>query len=224
MSMLWLKLMLAAAAGVLLTRQLLAARHAERVRRRHMLDAFLPRLKNPRLKLGRNGWPVVHGELDGHALTLMLVPDSLAYRTLPRLWLEARWTRPHRARLRLLLRPAGGECPTDGPDWSHRLVGPSRWKVPVEASGSGPEALPLLHQLETVDLAAYPALKQLLVSESDLRLALRCAEADRGAYRVLRAAAFECGPVAEPLVEETLAALRGIEEAFGSRERVRAAS
>ena len=214
MTWLWLKLCLAAVAGVLLARRLVAAYRAERDRHRRMLDAFVPLVSPAHLVRNGAGLPALRGTLHGSPLIVTLVPDSLAFRALPKLWLEARWARPHPGRLRLLLRPAPADFLADEHGLTQRFAGPARWPFPVEACGSGPEIYPLLQRLEALDLADFPSLKQILITETDLRVTLACEQADRATYRVLRAARFDLRPVGGELVAETLAVLRAVEGAL----------
>jgi hypothetical protein len=214
MTWLWLKLCLAAAAGVLLTRRLVAAYHAERDRHRRMLDAFVPLISPARVFRNGAGLPALRGTFHGSALIVTVVPDSLAFRQLPKLWLEVRWARSHPGRLRLLLRPAPSEFLADEQGLTQRFAGPTRWPFPVEACGGGPEAGVLLDRIEPLDLAAFPSLKQILIAETELRVTLVCEKADRGTYRVLRAARFDLQPVGSELAAETLAVLSAVEHAL----------
>jgi hypothetical protein len=214
MTWLWLKLLLAAAAGVFLTRRLVASWRAERDRHRRLLDAFVPLVAPARPFRNGAGLPALRGTFDGSALMVTVVPDSLAFRQLPKLWLEVRWARPHAGRLRLLLRPLPSEYLADEQGLTQRFAGTTRWPFPVEACGSGPEAGALLERIEPLDLAAFPSLKQILITETELRVTMACEKADRGTYRVLRAARFDLQPVGDELVAETLAALRAIEHAL----------
>ncbi|MEO6056106.1 MAG: hypothetical protein ABIQ49_04630, partial [Gemmatimonadales bacterium] len=141
--------------GLLGWRSLRATR-AARSEQLHFLDPFLPALEQPEVRASALGYPVARGRLDGHALRLELIPDTLAFRTLPVLWLEARWARPHGGRLRVVVRPTGAEY--FGHDHTlTRRFDLGDWPVPAEAwgeRGSGD----LLQRLLTLDPAAFPAL------------------------------------------------------------------
>jgi hypothetical protein len=224
--MMWLllKLCLAAAAGVLLTRRLVAVYRAERDRHRRMLDAFVPLISPARVFRNGAGLPALRGTFHGSALFVTVVPDSLAFRQLPKLWLEARWARPHPGRLRLLLRPAPSEFLADEQGLTRRFAGPTRWPFAVEACGSGPEAGALLERIESLDLGDFPSLKQILIAETELRVTMACEKADRGTYRVLRAARFDLQPVGDDLVTETLSVLRAVEHALAPERMAGAAA
>jgi hypothetical protein len=213
-----LKITAAAAAAAFLAWQLLIFVRGERQGREGMLDPFVPRLENPRRGTDALGYPALAGGYGGAELSLSLFPDTLVLRTLPVLWLQARWRRPHEGRLRVTLDPTGTEYFLENRDFHTRFAPPASWQRLAEARGSSSESLHLLHLLEEVPLYAFPDLKSIEVDEQAVSLTFRCARADRKTYRVLRSARFEGKPVAEAMVDEVLEALREIEEAVNPGE------
>ena len=99
-----------------------------------LLDPFLSALAHPDVRANALGYPIVRGRLDGHALRLELVPDTLAFRALPVLWLEARWARPHTGRLRVVVQPTGAEYFGDDHTLTRRFA-LDGWPLPAEAWG-----------------------------------------------------------------------------------------
>ncbi|HUR95287.1 MAG TPA: hypothetical protein VMY76_11925, partial [Gemmatimonadales bacterium] len=201
-------LIVSALSGLLGWRALRATRVATRDQL-HLLDPFLPLVGQPHVEVSPLGFPVLRGLLDGHALRLELVPDTLAFRSLPVLYLEARWARPHTGRLRVVVQPTGAEYFGDDHTLTKRyeLRG---WSVPCQAWGEG-RAEALARRLEAVDPAGAAALKLVSVREDQLCVTFRFAKAEPSAYRVLRRARFETSAVDSEFVTDTLRLLRAIE-------------
>jgi hypothetical protein len=209
-----LKILAAVAAASLLGWRISHAYRTERVARRHMLDGFASTLSSPRFDKGLQGLPRVRGALDGTPVVIALDSDTLALRTLPTLWLEARWAREHTAILDILLEPSGTEYFVEDLEFDSRAEAPSGWPDSAIVRVSGAEAAPILDRLARVDPVAFPALKYLLVGRRELRVTMKCARADRQTYRVLRSAKFKSDVVTPELMEQTLSALRTIEGAL----------
>lgn len=213
------KVCVAVAATALLGWRILHASRSERAAKKDMLAGFAEAIGGPRVEKGLQGLPRLRGELDGHPLAVSLDADSLALRTLPTLWLEARWGREHAATVDLLLEPSGTEYFVRDGGFEARAEPPKGWPASTLTRVSGAEAAPILEGLEHVDPAAFPALKYALVDRRELRVVMRCARADRQTYRVLRSATFGPDAVTPAVVEQTLAALRGIEAALQNGAR-----
>jgi hypothetical protein len=205
-------LIASAVAGFLGWRTLRATRAARREQLR-LLDAFLPLLSQVRTRVSALGYPVVTGRLDGHALRLELVPDSLAFRALPVLWLEARWAWPHSARLQVVVQPTGAEYFDDDRTLTRRyeLRG---WPATTQVWGEG-GAEDLARRLGAAELAGSPEVKRVSVRADQLCVTFRCARADPAAYRVLRRARFDSPALDARFAAGAFGALRAIERALG---------
>lgn len=188
------------------------AYRTERVARGHILDGFAAALSSPRVEKGLQGLPRLKGVLDGRPLHVSLNADTLALRTLPTLWLEARWARDHGAVVDVLLEPSGTEYFAEDIAFDTRVEPPKGWPQSTIVRASGGEAAPVLEALAQVDPASFPALKYVLLDRHETRVVMKCARADRQTYRVLRSATFKPDAVTPELVEQTIAALRSIED------------
>lgn len=209
-----LKILGAAAAVSLLGWRVAHAYQTERVARRHMLDGFASALSSPRFDTGTQDLALVRGGLDGAPVAIALDSDTLALRTLPTLWLEARWARAHGATVDVLLDPSGTEYFVEDREFDSRTEPPAGWPNSAVVRVSGIEAAAVLRGLAHVDPTVFPALKYVLVDRHELRVIMKCARADRQTYRVLRSASFKPDAVTPEIVEQTLAALRTIEGAL----------
>jgi len=210
----WPKVAAATLLAVLLGRWMFRTYRAARRQRLHALDALLPALDQAEVALTPARFPVARGRLDGSPIRVELVPDTLVLRALPVLWLEARWRRRHQGRLRLVLRPTGTEYFTANNVCRRRLPPPPGWAEPVEIWGEGGDAGEILRRLGALNLADFPSLKQVVITEQELRVTLRCKQGERAAYRVLRAAYFDEEPLEAAQVAQLLGALRTIERAM----------
>lgn len=209
-----LKILAAAAVAAVLAWRISHAYRTERMARRHMLDGFADVVGEPRFERSLQGLPGLRAELDGFPVAISLDADTLALRTLPTLWLEARWAREHGGTVDALLEPSGTEYFVPDRDFAARAEPPAGWPPSTVVRVSGAEATPILEGLARVDPMTLPALKYVLIDRRETRVVMRCARADRQTYRVLRSATFKPDSVTTDVIEQTLAALRGIEKAL----------
>ena len=100
-----------------------------------MLDGFLSVLGEPRTGIEPWGYEFVEGLLDGRPARVSLIPDSLITRTLPTLWLEARWASRHDAWLCVIAQCNGMEYFSDDVDEGQRLDLSSDWPDSTVARG-----------------------------------------------------------------------------------------
>ena len=193
-------------------------RRREGAKREHMLDAFVPAVEAP--VRGESPWHYANleGRLDGRPTRIDLVPDTLIPRTLPTLWLQARWARPHAGWLSVTKEWNGAEYFNDDSDAGVRLAGPAGWPVTTVVRGASDDSLELLRRVEQLDLEAYPSLKQLVFTGSEVKATLKCARGDRGVYRVLRSGSFPGDAVTPEIVVETLAVLRAVDRSLQATE------
>ena len=155
-----------------------------------MLDGFLSVLGEPRTGISPWGYEFVEGLLDGRPARVSLIPDSLITRTLPTLWLEARWASSHDAWLCVIAQCNGMEYFSDDVDEGQRLDLSADWPDSTVARGKGPQSSALARRLRAIDLEAYRDLKMLTLSETETKVIMRCARGDVPVYRVLRSADF----------------------------------
>ena len=215
-----LRLAIVAAAALLLGWLFLGYFRRDRHKLRHMLDAFLSVIDGPRVGRSPWGYEFVEGTFDGSPARVSLLPDSLITRTLPTLWLELRWARPHDAWLCVIVAANGMEYFADDVDEGSRLVTPAEWPESVVVRGKGPPSAALARRLGNLDLAAYDDLKMFTLSATETKVIMRCARADVPYYRTLRSAEFPEDSVKPELVLETVRVLRDIERTLDAGEEV----
>ena len=215
-----LRIAIVAAAALLLGWIFLGYLRRDRDKTQHMLDGFLSVLDDARAGRSPWGYEFVEGSLDGRPARVSLFPDSLVTRTLPTLWLELRWARPHDAWLCVILAANGMEYFADEVDEGSRLVSPSEWPEAVVVRGKGPQSVALARRLRSLDFAAYDNLKMFSLRETQTKVIMRCARADVPYYRTLRSAEFPADSVKPELVVESLRVLRDIEDTLDAGEEV----
>jgi hypothetical protein len=208
--LLW-RIAVVAAVALLFVWRLAAASNDERQTREHMLDEFLPRIDHP--VLGWSTWRYrrIDGQLDGRPVRVDLVPDTLVPRALPTLWVQIRWAQAHDGELCVTADPVGAEFFSDDGERGERLRPPTAWRRRTEIRGLG-GGRSLLHRLADLDLEDFPAVKQITITRSELKVTLYCARGERQMYRVLRAAKFPPDCVSASLVEESMAVVRTLQD------------
>ena len=214
------RIAIVAAAALVLGWLFLGYFRRDRDKLQHMLDAFLSVFDSPRVGRSPWGYEFVEGTFDGRAARVSLLPDSLITRTLPTLWLELRWARPHDAWLCVVLAANGMEYFADDVDEGTRMVSPSEWPEAVVVRGKGPQSVALARRLQDLDLTEYEDLKMFTLSETETKIIMRCARADVPYYRTLRSAEFPADSVKPELVFETVRVLRDIERTLDAGEEV----
>lgn len=215
-----MKIVIFAAAALLLGWALLRYFREDRYRTQHMLDLFLPVLRDPRVGRSPWGYEFIEGAFDARPARVSLIPDALITRTLPTLWLEMRWARGHDAWLCVIFSANGMEYFCEDVDEGSRLVTPGDWPDSVVVRGKGPESAALARRLSKVDFTAYHDLKMITLSGTETKVILRCARADVSTYRVLRSADFPEDAVKPELVDQTLRLVRDLDRTLGAGEEV----
>jgi hypothetical protein len=214
------KIVIVAAAALLLGWMLLRYVLEDRYRTQHMLDPFLPALKDPRVGRSPWGYEFVEGTFDARPARVSLIPDALITRTLPTLWLEMRWARGNEAWLCVILAANGMEYFCEDVDEGSRLVTPNDWPDSVVVRGKGPESAALARRLRDLDFAPYHDLKMITLTPTETKVIMRCARAEVSTYRVLRSADFPEDSVKPELVDETLRFIRHLERTLDAGEEV----
>lgn len=214
-AILLIKIFVAVAAAAVLIWRIASIHSREAGGRTHMLDAFEEAVEYPRMRRSPWGYPRLDGSLDGYLIRVDLVPDTLVQRTLPTLWLEARWARPHEGRICVIRDPVGAEYSFDTDQFPTRIAPPPGWPSRTEVRSAGAR-VDLLQRLARFDIEGYPALKQICLTDNEVKVTMRCARGDRNIYRVLRSATFPGDAVSTEFVAETINALRAVEAAVES--------
>jgi len=184
----------------------------DRKARRVMLSGYAETITDAQTVWKRRPYPALVGSLDGYPIAVELVPDTLALRTVPRLWVRIRWRRRHDGRLSVLVRSAD-EYAVEG-SFTRILAATPAWRAPVDVLG-GVRAPELMRRLESIDPTTVTALRRLLITESELELSLVARTAHPRAYGLLRVARFGTGVLPRGLVEQSIDLLRAIETALG---------
>ncbi len=218
-----LKLLAAVGLTLLLGWRLQHAYRTERQARMHMLDGFQEVISSPTLEKDPRGMPRLRGLFEGTPLVVSLDADTLALRTLPTLWLEARWARAHQGTVDVLLDQSGTEYFVGDLGTATPTRPPAGWPETAVTRASGVDSAPILEALARVNPSAFPAIKHVLVDRDELRVTMKCARADRQTYRVLRSATFQPDAVKPEIVTQTLTLLRSIEQAIRPVENIMSA-
>jgi hypothetical protein len=119
-----------------------------------------------------------------------VVPDDIAWRKVPSLWLKVTVLTPNpmRGTLGFLVRPRGGEFYSPTAEMRHRLRVPPGWPEDAMLCTDDRSSVPL-----HLDMAAFgdPRLKELVITPKGVRLVYQAAQASRAEYLVLRQARYE---------------------------------
>lgn len=196
--------------------------HARRVMAREdFFSALAPLFDRMHLRMEPSGFPRMTGHRGADGFDLQALPDSLAFRKLPALWVMVTLpvSLPVRATLDIMARPGGMET------FSHF----SRLRQTLPTLEGLPEgtvirtddaaAVPPAAVLEPcIDLFADPRVKELVVAPKGLRAVILAEEADRGRYLIFRDSELGGTPLAPERVEPLIATLLAL------RDRLRVSS
>jgi hypothetical protein len=192
----------AAALGALLLWLLLRLR-VESVARARARASYFDEARALLTAVRRGAAPTGFARLDGRRgglrIDLQAVPDTLALRKLPALWVLVTIPQPMplAATADLLLRPGGLETFSRWSALPRPVAPPSGFPEGLairtdDPSGRIPEALLRRH----LHLLAHPRAKELVLSPKGLRLVILAEEAERGPYLLFRAAELGRAPLA----------------------------
>jgi hypothetical protein len=138
-------------------------------------------------------FPVLEGRYRQQRIKLEPVVDDLGVRKIPSLWLKATVLadNPDRGVLDYLVRPQGIEVYSPSSELPTRLPIPDAWPQHAILCTDRPTGAPPVDLL-TPHVAAFAdqRLKELLITNRGVRLVYQSAQAERGAYLVLRQARF----------------------------------
>jgi hypothetical protein len=171
------------------------------------LDEVRPLLANPRGRVEPNGFARLSGRAAGLPIDLRAIPDTLATRKLPALWLMATLPDPMplEATWHLMLRPRGAET-FSAFDRLPRLLPPvpglpEDSALRTDAPAGAPPPLVLDLMAETVAALGEERMKEVVLSPRGLRLTWLAEEAPRARYIAFR----DCEMGRRPLDPATLA-------------------
>lgn len=209
----WPLLLIAVVAGVWLA--ILAWRlRAEGIRvrtgRAGLFDAVRPLLFDPRLRVEPSGFPRLAGRFEGCAVDLQAVPDALSFRKLPALWLLATLTGPQpiHGETRVMRRPTGHEPFSTFSELPEEAAPPSGFPEDAVVRTTSRAHLPSPAVFAALGpLFADPAVKEIVLAATGLRLVRLAEEAPRGGYLLFRDSDVGRAPVAPETAQAMLGAL-----------------
>ena len=168
---------------------LLRAGRVERAARRRVLDGCETLLETPRAATAPSGYGVLRGGFNGRPAALTPIPEALAVRKLPMLWLAAALgdEDDNRPSIEILRRPGGTESFIGSAGMPHSVRPPSAWPqdTSVRTSVGGAAFLAALEETLTPALADIK-LKAITVGPRGVRVVRQVAQGERGAYLLFR--------------------------------------
>ncbi|MGL4236576.1 hypothetical protein [Tabrizicola sp.] len=204
-----------AALGLWLAVRLVREARGRSIARAAYFDAVKPLFTDRQIRIEPTGFPRLAGNRGRLAFDLQAIPDTLAFRKLPALWVLVTLTEPMplKATVDLMARPSGGEPFSRFPGLPQSLPTPPSLPVHVairtdDASQVLPETVILRH----ADLFLDPAVKELVLSPKGLRIVILAEEADRGRYLIFRDAELGMTPLDRARLSPLLGRLSSIRE------------
>ncbi|MCX8254396.1 hypothetical protein RHAL1_02583 [Beijerinckiaceae bacterium RH AL1] len=214
--------LLLAAAGTAFT--LRGVRHARRqaAEKRTIFAPCLGSFADPRLSFAPDGYPRLAGRLGGHECRLGIIPDTLALRRLPQLWLTIALPSPcPLPSLVVTARPRGDDYVSQAFDYPRQVDVPS-WLSRDTMVRTGPAPVDLERlRAPLVALFDDPLAKEISLGRKGCRLVYRLAEGERASHLLLRQCRFSA-QTDPALVEGLVARLAAIEAALAAPQAVAA--
>ena len=184
-------LLLGAVATVFALRGVRQARR-QSADRQSILAPCLGSLANPRLFFAPDGYPRLVGRLGRRQCRLAIVPDTLALRRLPQLWLTVALSSPSMLpSLVVTARPRGDDYVSKAFDYPRQIDVPS-WLPRDTMVRGGTNADDALEHLREPLAALFedPLIKELALGPKGFRLVYRLAEGERANHLLLRQCCF----------------------------------
>ena len=204
-------LLLAALAALLVAVVVLSKRREGRVmaRRAALLDPCRPLFADTVLRPDPMGFPRMAGTAHGLRWDVQVVPDALAVRKLPALWLLVSLpdTIPVPATLHLMLRPTGAEGFTRFRSLPLPLDLPEGFPTDAALRCDDPAALAYADLIRPLLPLWGDRLKEIILSPKGLRVTLLMEEADRKNYLILRQTDLGQSPADPAALSRALLAL-----------------
>jgi hypothetical protein len=170
-------------------------RTAQRNGRRTLLDNCASLLDQSVIQHGGDDYPRLEGYHNGQRIRAELIPDSMAIRRLPQLWLSITKveTRKNLPEFGVLVRPAGTEFYAVTPGFARRLEPPDGWPEEVMVRGGGTNSQALLIAIAPCvgRILADGKVKEVAATANGLRIVWQADEGRRGEYLLLRQLTFD---------------------------------
>lgn len=174
----------------------------------------------PMQRLSPLGYPRLGGAAQGAVWDVQVVPDALALRKLPALWLLVSLPEPLAVTgtLHLMLRPTGAEGFTKFATLPDQFPLPPGFPEDAGLRGDAPPDPQVLAAMRAA-LIFGDRLKEVIVSPRGLRLTLLLEEADRKNYLILRESDLGQRPVDAALLARAMAVLSDMRAGLTATER-----
>lgn len=207
--------------GLWLTIQLVHASRARTTARAAYFDAVKPLFSELVETIQPTGFPRITGRHFGLSFDLQALPDTLAFRKLPALWVLVSLPEPlpGLATVDLMARPSGNETFSPFSVLRHSL--PPVAGLPPDVAircDDGPRLPPAGILAEHAALFADSAVKELLFTSKGLRIVILAEEADRGRYLIFRDAEMGMTPLNPDRLEPLLTRLRALRKDLLAQE------
>ncbi|HEV2501947.1 MAG TPA: hypothetical protein VGV39_02670 [Mesorhizobium sp.] len=194
--------------------------------RRSLLDQAANILGNSRIRLARDGFPMLDGNLsDGRRLRVELIADTLVCRRLPQLWLKLTLTEhspQSRPSIGALSRPTGAEFYSlvhELAEW----VSPPQTDASILIRSDGTATAAEIERSSSIFTALLrnPAVKEAVITAKGVRLIRQAAEGDRGAHLLLRQVRFPIEAISPDLLRTAIAEAQLLSEALADADTKR---
>lgn len=207
-----------AAAGCVKAR----AAAAERLRMQgHWFDRCLSLIVDIDKQIAPHGFARIAGRYNGLAVDLQALPDALAVRKLPVLWLLVSLPvpLPVGATISILRRPSGTETFSPHGRLEFDLTPPPGFPAQTALRTDDPQGLPDPHLLQAqAGLFADDHVKELVISPKGVRIVRMADEADRGRYLLYRDAELGRTALAPEVLEPLLQHLAALVSELGQTQ------
>jgi hypothetical protein len=139
------------------------------------------------------GYGTLEGRFAGVPVAVRLIPEAVAFRRLPQLWLSVSVHRPtgFAGTVDILRRVAGAEFYAPATDLPVRYAVPPTWPGETLVRGSpGAESIVADAASPVAEILTEPRVKEILLTPRGVRIVSQVCEGDRGAYLLLRESRF----------------------------------
>ncbi|MGI8723506.1 MAG: hypothetical protein ACR2JG_14945 [Geodermatophilaceae bacterium] len=187
----YLAALLLAAAILLVWLQVRHVRHVA-LERRGVLEGAAAALDQPQLVQQGIDYPVLAGFYRGRRVSIALIPDHVALRGLPTLWLSTTLYQalPLPGPIDMLLRPSATDIVSPAGRFPHEHEIPEGWPAHLRIATPAGVLLPFPMLSPVVPLLHDRRTKDVLISPAGVRLITEVARAELGLYRMVRRSRF----------------------------------
>ncbi len=173
----------------------------------HLFDDCMDLLQEAKLSPQGLDFPKLRGQHGGYDVLLELLPDTLAVRKVPPLWLlvTIKAKTLTKGSLDVIVRPQNNEFYSPAWQWAGHLQAPDNWPAhSMIKYQDEPAAVEVLNKFVPL-LFADERTKELLVMPSMLRITYMAKQAERGEYMLMRNSIFDAMPIEKELVRRLIA-------------------